>query len=109
MHARTLTYIDGPAHPSLFPPSQSVLTSLSLLCVSVLSSKEAFVKVILDDLARVASSARLNRFEYVANAHLDTALWTPESGLVTAALKNKRPVLQETFSKQIQRLYAASS
>jgi long-chain acyl-CoA synthetase len=65
-----------------------------------------FKKAIIDDLAKVASTAKLNRFEFVTVLHLSAHMWTPESGLVTAALKNKRPVLQQAFQSQIDSLYA---
>jgi long-chain acyl-CoA synthetase len=71
-----------------------------------LCRNEQFKKAITDDLAKVASAAKLNRFEYVNVVHLSPHLWTPESGLMTAALKNKRPVLQEKFKMELEELYA---
>lgn len=65
-----------------------------------------FKKAIVDDLAKVANTAKLNRFEFVTALHLSAHMWTPESGLVTAALKNKRPSLQQAFQSQIDALYA---
>lgn len=65
-----------------------------------------FKKAIADDLAKVANTAKLNRFEFVTALHLSAHMWTPESGLVTAALKNKRPSLQQAFQSQIDALYA---
>jgi long-chain acyl-CoA synthetase len=71
-----------------------------------LCANEQFKKAIVEDLSKVATTAKLNRFEYVTSLFLSPDLWTPESGLVTAALKNKRPSLQETFQSQINDLYA---
>ena len=34
-------------------------------------------------------------------------LWTPESGLVTAAFKLKRKPIQDFYSKDLKRMYGA--
>jgi len=33
--------------------------------------------------------------------------WTPESGLVTAALKLKREAIKKTFAEELSKLYAS--
>jgi long-chain acyl-CoA synthetase len=78
-------------------------------CPEALCRNNAFRKAIIADLARIASQAKLNRFEYLSHIYLDPEPWVPESGLVTAALKNKRPDLQKAFNQQLADLYSSSS
>jgi len=54
-----------------------------------------------------AKRARLQRFEIPAKIKLLSELWTPESGLVTAALKLKRDIIKKTFSEDLSNLYAS--
>ena len=37
--------------------------------------------------------------------HLVSELWTPESGLLTAAMKLKRKNIEEKFSEEIAQMY----
>jgi len=97
-HAKHWAAEHGLAYPD------SAFTALSI--PEDLCENEAFKKDLIDDLAKVASTAKLNRFEYITSLHLSPHMWTPETGLVTAALKNKRPSLQEHFQEQIDALYA---
>ncbi|KAF5741359.1 long chain acyl-CoA synthetase 8 [Tripterygium wilfordii] len=56
-------------------------------------------------LSKVAKSAKLNKFEIPAKIKLLADPWTPESGLVTAALKIKREQLKAKFKDELQKLY----
>jgi long-chain acyl-CoA synthetase len=49
----------------------------------------------------------LEKFEIPAKIKLLPDPWTPESGLVTAALKLKREVLKKEFSEELSKLYAS--
>ena len=55
---------------------------------------------------QVAKSAKLEKTEIPAKIKLLPDPWTPESGLVTAALKIKREQLKAKFKDELQKLYA---
>jgi len=74
-----------------------------------LCKNEKFKQTILADLKAVAAKAKLNRFEELVDIYLDSTFWTPDTGLVTDALKNKRPVLAEHFKEQLAALYDNAS
>ena len=48
---------------------------------------------------------RLQKFEIPRAVSLISEPWTPESGLITAAMKLKRKVLEATFSTEITDMY----
>ena len=48
---------------------------------------------------------RLQKFEIPRAVCLITEPWTPESGLITAAMKLKRKVIEATFSNEISEMY----
>lgn len=52
-----------------------------------------------------AKAAKLDKFEIPAKIKLLPEPWTPESGLVTAALKLKREQLKNKFKNELQELY----
>lgn len=54
-----------------------------------------------------AKKARLEKFEIPAKIKLLSDPWTPESGLVTAALKIKREIIRKTFQEDLLKLYAS--
>lgn len=54
-----------------------------------------------------AKAARLEKFEIPAKIELLSEPWTPELGLVTAALKLKREVIRKTFSEDLAKLYSS--
>lgn len=53
----------------------------------------------------MARTARLDKFEVPAKIKLLPDPWTPESGLVTAALKIKRERIKANFKDELQMLY----
>ena len=55
---------------------------------------------------QAAKQARLEKFEIPAKIKLIPEPWTPESGLVTAALKLKREVIRKTYDNDLAQLYA---
>jgi long-chain acyl-CoA synthetase len=55
--------------------------------------------------AQAAKAARLEKFEVPAKIILLADPWTPESGLVTAALKLKREQLKTKFKDDLNKLY----
>lgn len=58
-------------------------------------------------MVQAAKAARLEKSEIPAKIKLLPEPWTPESGLVTAALKLKREVIRKTFSDDLAKLYSS--
>ncbi len=54
---------------------------------------------------QVAKQAQLQKFEVPTKIKLLHEAWTPETGLVTAALKIKREVIRKTFADDLKNLY----
>ncbi|ONI34783.1 hypothetical protein PRUPE_1G499000 [Prunus persica] len=77
-------------------------SDFSDLCV-----KEETIKEVQASLIKEAKKARLEKFEIPAKIKLLSEPWTPESGLVTAALKLKRDVIKKAFSEDLSKLYAS--
>lgn len=57
-------------------------------------------------ISQEAKKGRLEKFEIPAKIKLLSNPWTPETGLVTAALKIKREVIRKAFSEDLSKLYA---
>lgn len=72
-----------------------------------LCKKEETVKEVLRSLVQEGKKARLEKFEIPAKIKLLAEPWTPESGLVTAALKLKRENVRKTFSDDLAMLYSS--
>ncbi|GLT51411.1 hypothetical protein SLA2020_248240 [Shorea laevis] len=68
------------------------------------SRAETIIKV-QQSLSKVAKDAKLDKFEIPAKIMLLPDPWTPESGLVTAALKIKREQIKAKFKDELKRLY----
>lgn len=54
---------------------------------------------------QVAKQGRLQKFEIPAKIKLLHEPWTPETGLVTAALKIKRENIRKAFAEDLKSLY----
>ena len=65
-------------------------------------------KAALKELQTYGQKAKLQKFEVPGALKLCRELWTPESGLVTAAFKLKRKPLQEYYQTEINKLYATA-
>uniref|UniRef100_A0A1J3HFQ2 Long chain acyl-CoA synthetase 9, chloroplastic n=1 Tax=Noccaea caerulescens TaxID=107243 RepID=A0A1J3HFQ2_NOCCA len=72
-----------------------------------LCAKEQTVKEVYASLVKAAKQSRLEKFEIPAKIKLLASPWTPESGLVTAALKLKRDVIRREFYEDLTKLYAS--
>ncbi|XP_058190113.1 long chain acyl-CoA synthetase 9, chloroplastic [Rhododendron vialii] len=70
-----------------------------------LCQKKETVTEVLASLVKAGKQARLEKLEIPAKIKLLSEPWTPESGLVTAALKLKREVIRKTFSEDLAQLY----
>src|SRR5262249_44233900 len=57
---------------------------------SELATSKEFTAAVLADLRDVAKHNNLAKQETVAAVHIDSELWTPENGMLTAASKLKR-------------------
>ncbi|GAB2285169.1 Long chain acyl-CoA synthetase 8 [Dionaea muscipula] len=72
---------------------------------SDLCNKVEAIKEVQASLSEAAKDAKLDKFELPARIKLLPEPWTPESGLVTAALKIKREQLKARFKTELQNLY----
>ncbi|XP_048425653.1 long chain acyl-CoA synthetase 9, chloroplastic-like [Pyrus x bretschneideri] len=72
-----------------------------------LCSKSEAIKEVQASLVKEAKNARLEKFEIPAKIKLLSEPWTPETGLVTAALKLKRDVIRKAFTEDLSKLYAS--
>lgn len=63
-------------------------------------------RAVLRDLTVHGLKGGLEKFEVPQAVTLIPEVWTPESGLITAAFKIKRKVIQDFYQKAIDRMYA---
>ncbi|KAK3184564.1 hypothetical protein Dsin_031850 [Dipteronia sinensis] len=70
-----------------------------------LCEKTETVSEVQQSLSKVGKAAKLDKFEIPAKIKLLPEPWTPESGLVTAALKIKRDQLKAKFKDDLQKMY----
>lgn len=86
-----------------------VTTSLSLFSCKYPSPHRYYFPRILTSFRyynfQVAKAARLEKFELPAKINLIPESWTPETGLVTAALKLKREPLKARYKNELEKLY----
>ncbi|WOL19193.1 long chain acyl-CoA synthetase 8 [Canna indica] len=75
-------------------------TSFPELC-----HNEEVIHEVQQSLFKAAKGAKLDKFEIPAKIALLPDPWTPESGLVTAALKLKREQLKNRFKDELHKLY----
>lgn len=61
--------------------------------------------LLLQDFDRIARKHRLQGFEKIKNVHIEDALFTVESGLVTPTFKLKRHEILQRYKTTIDRLY----
>lgn len=71
-----------------------------------LCSKPEACKEVLSSLNQVAKNGKLERFEIPTKIKLLSEPWTPESGLVTAAMKLKREAVRKAFADDLKALYS---
>ncbi|KAM7271834.1 hypothetical protein ACFE04_031048 [Oxalis oulophora] len=73
---------------------------------SELLDKPEAIKEVQQSLSKVARAAKLEKFEIPGKVKLLADPWTPESGMVTAALKIKREQLKAKFKDDLKKLYS---
>ncbi|KAL2339789.1 hypothetical protein Fmac_007729 [Flemingia macrophylla] len=93
------------SHPAL--EQWALEQGITILNISELCKKEETLKAVQASLLKEAKAARLEKFEIPAKVKLIADPWTPESGLVTAALKLKREVIRKTFQEDLSQLYTS--
>lgn len=52
-------------------------------------------------------AGKLQKFEIPGKVKLCKEVWTPETGLTTAAFKLKRKEIQDKYQHELNRLYAS--
>ncbi|KAK6142351.1 hypothetical protein DH2020_022699 [Rehmannia glutinosa] len=75
-------------------------TDFSELCEKAEAKNE-----VQQSIVKAAKAAKLDKFEIPAKIQLLPDPWTPESGLVTAALKLKREQIKSKFKDELEKLY----
>jgi long-chain acyl-CoA synthetase len=73
--------------------------------VDALCVNKELNKALLRELCAHGRKAGLEKFEMPGAITLCPELWTPESGLVTAAFKLKRKPIQDFYMKDLKRMY----
>jgi len=63
-------------------------------------------QAVLNTLSSYGKNRNLEKFEMPTRLTLSPEIWTPESGLVTAAFKLKRKCIQALFQPSIDRMYS---
>ncbi|KAL0487691.1 long-chain acyl-CoA synthetase [Acrasis kona] len=63
------------------------------------------VAEVLKDFNNEAKTNNLQRFEYLTNLKLHGDEWTPENGMLTAAMKLQRNEINKKYKDQIEKLY----
>ncbi|KAH9617685.1 hypothetical protein KSS87_002544 [Heliosperma pusillum] len=97
---------------ALITPSHSALekwaqeSGIQYSSLPELCDKAEAIKEVQTSLSKAAKEARLDKFELPAKIKLIADPWTPESGLVTAALKLKREQLKTKYKSELDKLYA---
>lgn len=92
-----------PAHQALEKWAQN--SGINHKGFEELCQNDQAVKEVQQSLSKAAKAARLEKFEVPAKIVLLPEPWTPESGLVTAALKLKREQIKTKFKDDLDKLY----
>jgi len=72
-----------------------------------LCKNKTIIGAVLRELQAQGKKVGLEKWEMPGAITLCQDLWTPESGLVTAAFKLKRKPIQDYYSKDLKRMYGA--
>ena len=66
---------------------------------------EDFNKLMLKEVHTACKKGGIEKFETPQRVKVVTELWTPETGLVTDALKLKRKAIDQKYKDDIENLY----
>lgn len=72
-----------------------------------LCSNKAVEKAFLKELVEQAKKSHLQKFEIPEKITLCSEVWSPNTGLLTAAFKIKRRDVQLKYQEEINRMYAS--
>lgn len=108
-------YCDPSKHycVALVVPNEKMLCELAAnlnihnLDFEKLCTSPILEKVVARELFEHAKKCKLEKFEIPAVITLCKETWTTETGMVTAAFKIKRKVIQERYKEEIKRMYAS--
>ncbi|XP_066338985.1 long chain acyl-CoA synthetase 8-like [Miscanthus floridulus] len=92
-----------PAHQALEKWAQN--SGINYKGFEELCQNDQAIKEVQQSLSKAAKVGRLEKFEVPAKIVLLPEPWTPESGLVTAALKLKREQIKTKFKDDLDKLY----
>jgi len=70
-----------------------------------LCENQSIRKIVIGDLGKVANQSGLRGIEKISNVKLYPEEWTPENGILTAAMKIKRFEVYKRWDHDIQALY----
>eukprot|EP01100_Stratorugosa_tubuloviscum_P000594 TRINITY_DN112_c0_g1_i1.p1 TRINITY_DN112_c0_g1~~TRINITY_DN112_c0_g1_i1.p1 ORF type:complete len:691 (-),score=333.19 TRINITY_DN112_c0_g1_i1:98-2170(-) len=73
--------------------------------IDKLCENNNFNKAILASLTEVGRKAGIKAFEFIKAVVLTSDEWTPDNGLLTAAMKIKRMDIQKQFNNHIEKTY----
>ncbi len=74
-----------------------------------LCARKELNQALLRELCSHGRKSGMERFELPGAVTICPELWTPESGLVTAAFKLKRKPIQDYYQKELKRMYECRS
>ncbi|MCL4148175.1 UNVERIFIED_CONTAM: hypothetical protein GTU68_054373 [Idotea baltica] len=95
-----------PTIPKLFEISKQVGITDEGVTIEELCADEKVRGSILLDLQKHGRKHGLTRWEIPAAVHLTHDVWTPDSGLVTAALKLRRKQLGQHYQNMVREMYS---
>ncbi|VUZ44016.1 unnamed protein product [Hymenolepis diminuta] len=94
------------ANATLPPEKREDSTTRSLAEHAFLCKQPQVIERVTRDIQQVGATKRLANFEIPKMVYLDPEPWTPESGLVTDALKIKRFNIKSKFEDVIKKMYS---
>lgn len=97
---------------ALVVPDETRLRSLEVkagMTFEDLCSDDKVTKEVLTQLQDHGLSMGCEKFEIPKKVILIPELWTPDSGMVTAAMKLKRKEIEKRYAMHIEQMYSASN
>jgi long-chain acyl-CoA synthetase len=91
---------------TVVPPPPAPNQKLDPL-VALLAQDPKFQEAVYKDLIKVGKADKIRGFEFLKAIHLESDLFTAESGLLTPTFKVKRNVAGERFRPVIDKMYKA--
>lgn len=94
-------------------PNPSVLNDIArnlnkepTMPLEKLCNDQDVIKAVLDQIKVFGQKAGLTKYEVPVKIKLCPETWTPDSGLVTAALKIRRRPIQEFYQRDLQLMFS---